>query len=221
MPAFPPTGKIGVKICGLTRPDQSQEVIAAGADALGFNFWPHSKRYLPLDQALAWLPGLPRGAAFVAVLVNPDAGLLEDLIHCGQFDTLQLHGDETPATVASLMASGAHVIKALQIRDESSLDTIGDYPCADILLDAYNPGLYGGAGEPFPWHLFELARKRFPEKTLILSGGLTPGNISQAVAQTHPAAVDTASGVESAPGIKDLEKVRAFIQGARCSDGAA
>lgn len=182
---------------------------------MGFNFWPHSKRYLPLEQALLWLPSLPRTAAFVAVLVNPDAPLVESLIHSGQFDTLQLHGDESPATVADLIARGIHVIKALQVRDESSLDSIGDYSCKDILLDAYNPGLYGGAGEPFPWHLFELARQRFPEKTFILSGGLTPENIAQAVTQTRPAAVDIASGVESAPGLKDLSKVRAFIQNTR------
>jgi len=215
MPTFPPPDKIGVKICGLTQRDPSEQVIAAGADALGFNFWPQSKRYLPLPQALSWLPSLPRTAAFVAVLVNPNATLLEDLIHSGQFDTLQLHGDEPPATVADLMARGIHVIKALQVRDASSLDSIGDYSCTDILLDAYNPGLYGGAGEPFPWHLFELARQRFPEKTFILSGGLTPENIAQAVTQTRPAAVDIASGVESAPGIKDLDKVRAFIHNAR------
>ena len=215
MPTFPPSGKIGVKICGLTQRDQSAQVIAAGADALGFNFWPHSKRYLPLEQALLWLPSLPRAAAFVAVLVNPDAALVEALIHSGQFDTLQLHGDESPTNVTDLMARGIHVIKALQVRDESSLDSISDYSCKDILLDAYNPGLYGGAGEPFPWHLFELARQRFPEKTFILSGGLTPENIAQAVTQTRPAAVDIASGVESAPGLKDLSKVRAFIHNTR------
>jgi phosphoribosylanthranilate isomerase len=215
MSIFPPPGKLGVKICGLTQHDQSEQVMAAGADALGFNFWPHSKRYLPLESARSWLTTLPRTAAFVAVVVNPDSTLLDDLIASSLFDTLQLHGDESPAEVAALMARGVHVIKALQVRDESSLDAIADYPCTDILLDAYNPNLYGGVGEPFPWHLFELAGQRFPAKNLILSGGLNPDNIAQAVRQTHPAAVDVASGVESSPGLKDLDKVRSFILNTR------
>lgn len=215
MPAFPPPGHLGVKICGLTRSDQSEAVIATGADALGFNFWPKSKRYLPLADARSWLPTLTPGPAIIAVVVNPDTALLDALVTSNCFHSIQLHGDESPQDVASLMDRGIHVIKALQVRDESSLNAIAGYPCTDILLDAYNPGLYGGAGEPFPWHLFELARRRFPEKRLILSGGLTPDNIAQAVSQTRPAAVDVASGVESAPGLKDLDKVRAFITHAR------
>lgn len=215
MPTFPPTGHLGIKICGLTQHAQSEAVIATGADALGFNFWPHSKRYLPLEDARSWLPTLTPGPALIAVAVNPDAPLLDALINSRLFHRIQLHGDESPQDVAALMARGVHVIKALQVRDESSLNAIADYPCADILLDAFNPGLYGGVGEPFPWHLFELARQRFPEKRLILSGGLTPENIALAVTQTRPAAIDVASGVESTPGLKDLDKVSAFITHAR------
>lgn len=215
MITFPKPGNLGIKICGLTQRTQSEQVIDSGADALGFNFWPHSKRYLPLDQARTWLPDLPHTVAFVAVVVNPAPPLLDELVDSHLFDTIQLHGDESPTAVAALMARSVHVIKALQVRDENSLDVIADYPCTDILLDAYNPGLYGGAGEPFPWHLFELARQRFPDKAFILSGGLNPENIATAVRQTQPTAVDVASGVESAPGIKDLDKVRTFIHNAR------
>jgi phosphoribosylanthranilate isomerase len=215
MPAFPPPDRLGIKICGLTSLDQTEAVIASGADAIGFNFWPHSKRYLSLDAARSWLPNLTAGPALIAVVVNPDAELLDALITSRLFHSIQLHGDESPQDVATLMARGVHIIKALQVRDESSLLAIADYPCPDILLDAFNPGLYGGVGEPFPWHLFELARQRFPQKRLILSGGLTPENIAQAVSQTRPAAIDVASGVESSPGIKDLDKVRAFITQAR------
>jgi phosphoribosylanthranilate isomerase len=215
MPAFPPPDRLGIKICGLTSLDQTEAVIASGADAIGFNFWPHSKRYLPLDAARSWLPNLTAGPALIAVVVNPDAELLDALITSRLFHSIQLHGDESPQDVATLMARGVHIIKALQVRDESSLLAIADYPCPDILLDAFNPGLYGGVGEPFPWHLFELARQRFPQKRLILSGGLTPENIAQAVSQTRPAAIDVASGVESSPGIKDLDKVRAIITQAR------
>jgi phosphoribosylanthranilate isomerase len=113
------------------------------------------------------------------------------------------------------MQRGQHVIKALQVRDAASLDQIASFPCADILLDAYNPGLYGGAGHTFPWELASEAMRRFSDKRIILSGGLTPQTVATAVTQTHPAAVDVASGVESSPGIKDLQLVAEFIRAAR------
>jgi phosphoribosylanthranilate isomerase len=216
MPSFPPAGRLGIKICGITTPDQAQAIIDLGADALGINFWPKSKRYLSLSQARVWLPRFHLSTHLVAVLVNPEPALLDDLLTSSPLvHTLQLHGDESPALVTGLMQRGIRVIKALQVRDATSLDAIADFPCTDILLDAYNPGLYGGAGEPFPWHLATLAKQRFPEKRLILSGGLTPENVAQAVQQTRPTAIDVASGVESGPGIKDLAKVKAFIQNAR------
>ena len=118
-------------------------------------------------------------------------------------------------TVAALRERGALVIKALQIRDRESLSQIGSFPCETILLDAYNPGLYGGTGETFPWELAVIAQDMFPEKRILLSGGLTPQNVRQAIEEAHPAAVDVASGVESAPGIKDLALVREFIEQAR------
>lgn len=217
LPDFPPAGRLGVKICGITLPEQAEAIAAAGADALGLNFWPKSKRYLPLEQALSWLPRLRGSANFVAVVVNPDPGLLEDLIASKLFHSIQLHGDEPPAVVAGLMERGVRVIKALQVSDAASLDAIAAYPCADILLDASNPGSYGGGGVPFPWHLAVLARQRFPEKRFILSGGLAPGSVAQAIAEARPAAVDVASGVESAPGVKDIAQVRAFIQNARAA----
>lgn len=216
MPPFPPSDHLGVKICGITLCDQATAIADLGADALGLNFWPKSKRYLPLETARDWAPALLDRVHLVAVLVNPEPSLLAELtagppvVH-----TLQLHGDEPPALVSELLDRGVRVIKALQVRDAASLDAIADYACTDILLDAYNPGLYGGGGEPFPWHLATLARERFPAKRILLSGGLTADNVAQAVAQTHPAAVDVASGVESAPGIKDLDQVAAFIRNAR------
>jgi len=212
---FPPNEGLGIKICGITCAEQAQAIIAAGADALGINLWPQSKRHLPLSEARVWLPEMRHDTTLVAVMVNPSAALLEEVTLCGLFHLLQLHGDEPPELVIALMEQGHTVIKALQVRDESSLDEITRYPCTDILLDAFNPGLYGGVGTPFPWHLATLAAERFPHKRLILSGGLTPENVAEAVQQTHPAAVDVASGVESAPGVKDLAKVRAFIQSAR------
>lgn len=213
---FPSPSHLGVKICGLTQEQQARDIIALGADALGLNFWPRSKRYLAPDLAATWLPALQGGpATLVAVLVNADRDLLDRLVREAWIDILQLHGDEPPAEVARLQGQGARVIKALQVRDRASLAQIRDYPCDTILLDAYNPGRYGGSGESFPWELAVIAQDLHPDKRFILSGGLTPDNVRQAVQQTHPAAVDVASGVESAPGIKDLDQVRRFIAEAR------
>lgn len=213
---FPDTLKPpAVKICGITQEKQAREIVSLGADALGINFWPKSKRYLSVDEAALWLPGLRGETTLVAVMVNPDRPLLDRLIQDFLVHILQLHGDESPAEVGRLLDSGASVIKALQVRDRDSLAQIGTFPCETILLDAYNPGLYGGAGETFPWELAVIAQEQFPEKKIILSGGLTPANVREAILQTHPAAVDVASGVESAPGVKDVAMVREFIEQSR------
>ncbi|TDU70627.1 phosphoribosylanthranilate isomerase [Prosthecobacter fusiformis] len=204
-----------IKICGITQEQQARDIISLGADALGINFWPKSKRYLPVEKASLWLPELRAETTLVAVLVNPDRPLLDLLIQESLVHILQLHGDESPTEVGQLLDAGAHVIKALQVRDRESLEQIGSFPCDTILLDAFNPGLYGGTGETFPWELAVIAQEQFPEKKIILSGGLTPANIREAILQTHPAGVDVASGVESAPGIKDLTMVQEFIEQAR------
>ncbi len=209
---FPDTQHSGpaVKICGITQEEQARQIIALGADAIGLNFWPKSKRYMPLENT-AWLPALKDQTTLVAVLVNADACTLDTLIDHQLVHILQLHGDETPDQVAALQDRGVTVIKALAVRDSESLASIGHYPCGTILLDAYNPNLYGGTGETFPWELALRAREMFPEKRFILSGGLTPANVYRAILETHPAAVDVASGVESTPGHKDLAMVREFI----------
>lgn len=215
---FPDTSQPpAVKICGITQEQQALDILALGADALGINFWPQSKRYLPVDQAALWLPKIHAKATLIAVMVNPERALLDQLLQDSLVHILQLHGDEPPHAVARLLDKGVPVIKALQVRDRSSLEQIGRFPCETILLDAYNPGLYGGAGETFPWELAVIAQEQFPEKKIILSGGLTPANVRAAVQQTRPTAVDVASGVESSPGIKDLEQVKQFIQQAHAA----
>lgn len=205
----------GVKICGITRADQAAEIVDAGADALGINLWPKSKRYIPLDEAAIWLPALRDQIVLVAVVVNPSADQLDAILESHLFHAIQLHGDETPADVAALMERDVVVIKALQVRSRESLAAVAAFPTPNILLDSYNPGLYGGAGESFPWELALEAREHYPDKRIILAGGLTPENVRRAVEQTHPFAVDVASGVETAPGFKDLALVRRFIEEAR------
>ncbi|WP_395717800.1 N-(5'-phosphoribosyl)anthranilate isomerase [Prosthecobacter sp.] len=212
---FPDPGRQSVKICGITHPEQAAEIFALGADAVGINLWPKSKRHMPLSVAEASLRDVSAKNALVAVLVNPDDVLLDAAITSGLFQALQLHGDETPHDVERLMNRGVNVIKALQVRDAASLPQIGEFPCAAILLDAYNPGTYGGGGHAFPWELAVRAQEIFPGKHILLSGGLNADNVRQAVQQTRPVAVDVASGVESAPGIKDLAQVARFIAEAR------
>lgn len=212
---FPDPERRSVKICGITQPQQAGVLFALGADAVGINLWPKSKRHMPLGVAVAGLQDVAAKNALVAVLVNPDTALLDAAVSCQLFQALQLHGDETPSEVESVMKRGVSVIKALQVRDEASLAQIGEYPCESILLDAYNPGTYGGGGHAFPWELAVRAQEMFPGKQFLLSGGLTPDNVRQAVEQTCPLAVDVASGVESLPGSKDLLLVARFIEEAR------
>jgi phosphoribosylanthranilate isomerase len=201
----------GIKICGIRSATQATEIIAAGADALGFNLWEKSKRYVSLPDLKSWLPDLRDDVFLVAVVVNPSVELLSEIVESKLFHAIQLHGDETPADVEQLMERNVEVIKALQVRDRTSLGQIADFPTANVLLDSYNPGLYGGAGESFPWELAVTARDLFPDKRIFLAGGLTPHNVRSAVNQVNPFAVDVASGVESTPGVKDIELVRHFI----------
>lgn len=215
---FPEPDRLSVKICGITQPEQARQIIGLGADALGINFWPRSKRYIDPARAAEWLPDFRDQTTLVAVTVNPDASLLEQIIRGGLVHIVQLHGDESPEMVARLIDQGVAIIKALQVRDRASLDQIADFPCQTILLDAYNPGLYGGGGETFPWELAALARDQFPDKRIILSGGLTADNVRHAIEETHPAAVDVASGVETSPGMKDLALVKRFIEAARAAE---
>ena len=214
-PPFPQPGATRAKICGITTREQALAIAEAGADAIGLNFWPRSKRYIAPAEAAPWAAEINQLTPVVAVLVNPSAALLDEVTALPGISMLQLHGDETPAEVARVMALGLPVIKALQVRDRESLSRIADYPCETILLDAYCPGLYGGEGKVFPWELFNEAKALHPQKRFILAGGLTPDNVAEAVAQVQPAAVDVASGVEHAPGVKDMALVRKFLAALR------
>lgn len=204
------------KICGVTDAAQAEAIAEAGADFIGINFWPDSKRYLAPEKAAEWVENLAREISMVGVLVNPDHSYLHEIASLNALFAFQLHGDESPELCARLMDHGHKVIKAFQVRDASTLDIIANYPVQDILLDAYHPGERGGTGETFPWELARQFLIRYPERRLWLSGGLTPENVSAAVHGVHPYAVDVASGVESGtPGIKDLAKVKEFIQQAK------
>jgi phosphoribosylanthranilate isomerase len=209
---------VAIKICGVTRRDQALAIAELGADFLGINFWPKSKRYLPLEEAVGWMREVPASVRLVGVFVNPDMEYVDEVASTGLLSHIQLHGDETPEDCAALAERGSHVMKAFQVRDEASLDAIAAYAVADVLLDAYHPQERGGIGEKFPWELAVSFKRRYPDRLLWLAGGLTPGNVGEAVRGVGPYAVDVASGVEgTTPGVKDMKKVEGFIRAARAA----
>lgn len=205
------------KICGITTPEDALGCIEAGAAALGFNFYPPSPRSIPAGDDLAWIKKLKADypdIALVAVVVNPDEALLGRLRSAGCFDAIQFHGDESPETCVAGAKGFSRWIKALRIRSEADLEPALAFKTPYLLLDAAVPGTYGGSGHAIDWDLAAGFVSSHPVKRVILAGGLKPDNVASAVAKVHPHAVDTASGVESAPGAKDPAKVRELITAA-------
>ena len=211
------TGRVFVKICGITRADEALAIVEAGADALGINFWPQSKRFIALDEATPWLRDLAGTVPRVAVTVNAADDELRAILESGVIDWIQLHGDETPDRVSSLTQKGMPVFKALGARDRAMLDAAAVYDSPTLLLDAYAPNEYGGSGETMDWTLGAAAVRQWRDRQIVLAGGLTSENVAEAVRQVRPAGVDVASGVEISPGRKDLEKVRAFLAAVRAA----
>ena len=215
-PVFPTNpGRVAVKICGIRTGEQAEAIIDAGADALGINFYPKSKRFIALGEALPWLQEIGDAVPRVAVTVNASDDELKSIADSGGIDWIQLHGDETPNRVESLIQQGLPVFRALGVKDDTMLESAAAYPGSTLLLDAYAPTEYGGSGETMDWTLGARAVEQWPNRQIVLAGGLVPDNVAAAVAQVRPAGVDVASGVESEPGMKDLGLVRAFIEAAR------
>jgi phosphoribosylanthranilate isomerase len=205
-------GQTGVKVCGLTREEDALAAVEAGVDALGFNFYAGSKRAVRLEEVAPWIARLPEDVGCVAVLVQPEEPLLRALQDSGLFHALQFHGGEAPDFCARW--GGEFYVKACPLPDEASAAAVGADPAPCVLLDAHAPGVYGGTGRVIDWSL--AARVvRAAGRPVVLSGGLNPENVSAAVAAVRPVAVDTASGVESAPGIKDADEMRAFVAAVR------
>ena len=201
-----------VKICGVTRPGDARACADAGADAIGLNFYPHSPRYVEIAQARAVRGALPPLVSAVAVFVDPQADEVRRVIDALRPDFLQFHGAEPAQFCASF---GVPYIKACRVRaGVDLLEFLRPYAsAAGWLFDAYVEG-YGGGGEAFDWTLMPAQL----ERPVILSGGLRPDNVGEAVRRVRPWAVDVSSGVESAKGIKDPERVRRFIHEVRRAD---
>lgn len=201
---------VRVKICGITRVEDALAAVEAGADALGFMFWEASPRSTTPEQVSKILRDLPPFVARVGVFVNPSADKVRSVIAETGIDTLQFHGEEAPEFCRQF---GLRVIKAFRVRDADSLKPLADFRSEAWLLDSFVDGKHGGTGKVFNWDLAAQAVKQGGR--VILAGGLTPENAADAVRRVRPYALDVSSGVESAPGKKDIAKIRAFIAAAK------
>ena len=206
-----------VKICGITRTEDARAAAAAGADALGLNFVAKSPRFLrSMEQARALLDSAqPFSGLAVGLFVNATASEILATARDVKLDVIQLHGEEPPELADELRRNlNAPLWKAYRIATQDDLDAVirQDWPCDALLLDARVEGAHGGTGRTFDWDLLT----GFPrKKPLVLAGGLKPANVAEAVERAHPDWVDTSSGVESAPGIKDAAMMQRFVDTAK------
>ena len=200
---------VHVKLCGITSVADAELCVAAGADAIGLNFYPRSPRFVSVDSARTIAASVKGRVLIVGVFVDASFETIAETIREVGLGCVQLHGDEPPELLARFLP---HAYKAIRVRDQRSIEDAQRYGGEHVLLDAFVPGEPGGTGRTFAWELAAgLARKR----RVTLAGGLVPGNVAAAIAAVRPYAVDVASGVERAPGIKDEALVRAFITAAK------
>lgn len=204
-----------IKICGLTTPEDARAALEWGADALGFNFVPGSKRFLRLEAGRDWIAALPGTVQKVAILANPSWEEAMATAAVPGINSLQLHGSETPEFCRRLMEAGIRFEKALPVSGPASLANVPDFFTDTVLLDSSIGGEFGGSGRSFPWEIARDFVRTNPQLRVVLAGGLTPDNVAKAVAVVRPFGVDVTSGVESAPGRKDYARLRAFIAAAR------
>jgi phosphoribosylanthranilate isomerase len=209
-----------VKICGLSTRETLEAALTAGADMVGFVFFPPSPRHLSLEAARDLAGVVKRRAIKVALTVDADDATLDGIIEALEPDILQLHGHETAARVAEIKQKfSREVMKVLPVEGATDLASLPSYAAvADrILFDARPPEgatRPGGLGAAFDWHVLQNLDLRVP---FMVSGGLHAGNVAQAVRVTRAGGVDVSSGVERTPGVKDVDMIRAFIRAARAS----
>lgn len=203
-----------VKICGVTSPQQALACAALGADWVGLNCWPGSKRYIPLETVAAITEALPEHITPVGVFVNASREEVEQTVLQGRLKWAQLHGDESSEFAQALSVPW---FRAFRAGPDFQPEAISAFGSAHFLLDAWHPEEYGGTGNQADRSVAVQAAR---QGKMLLAGGLTPENVGPAIQEIQPYGVDVASGVESAPGVKDLERVRRFIQAARNAAGS-
>jgi phosphoribosylanthranilate isomerase len=199
-----------VKICGITRPEDAEQAAAAGADLIGLNFWRGSKRFVDDKQARDISAAIPPGVLRVGVFVNAHPLVVTETVADLKLDRVQLHGDEIAGSWNWLPPE--QVIRVIRVRDDASLKEALSWQASLFLYDAYAEG-YGGSGKRAPWEVVAAGARR----PFLIAGGLNPANVAEAITAIRPDGVDVSSGVESAPGIKDVRKMRAFIKQARAA----
>ncbi len=192
-----------VKICGITRAEDAQAAVAAGAGAIGFVFWPKSPRFIDPHRARRIASMLPPFVTAVGVFVNQPPAYVRGVASLVRLGAVQLHGDETPAYAAALSTP---VIKALSLGDAGTFA----WPAQTrLLLDVHDPVTRGGTGRTIDW---TAAAGVAAARNILLAGGLTPDNVADAIARVRPFGIDVSSGVERAPGIKDHQRLRALFE---------
>jgi phosphoribosylanthranilate isomerase len=207
--------RVRVKICGITNEEDAQAAADLGADALGFNLFGGSGRYINIQSSAEWIAKLPAEISKIAVLVNPTLDDALAIANLPFIDALQLHGRESPAFCKVLAERGIQFVKALPVSDGDSLGATPSFYTDTVLLDSVAERGFGGTGKTFPWEAGRRFVESHPALKIVLAGGLHPQNVADAVQQVRPFAVDVASGVESSPGRKDRERLRALFAALR------
>jgi phosphoribosylanthranilate isomerase len=207
-----------IKFCGLTTAGDAELAVSAGAWAIGVIFWPGSPRRCEPDAAAEIAAAVKRRVEVVGVFVNATLDHVADTAESVGLTMLQLHGDEGPSYCSeAARRTGCRVIKAARVRSGADVQALTRFHTDYHLLDSYTKGVPGGTGETFAWEIARAHRGRTP---VILSGGLTPDNVADAIAAVRPFAVDVASGVELSPGHKDPAKLSAFADAAHAASAA-
>ncbi len=208
-----------IKFCGITNLDDAELAIAAHPWAIGLIFWPRSPRRCQLGDAVQIAAVVKRRVEVAGVFVNATLDHVAETADAVGLTMLQLHGDEGPVYCAeAARRTGCKVIKAVRMRSRADLQALSSFHTDYHLLDSYRAGVPGGTGETFAWEIARAHRGRVP---VILSGGLTPDNVAEAIAAVRPFAVDVASGTEASPGLKDPDKLRAFAAAVRSTEPVA
>ncbi|HEY6806344.1 MAG TPA: phosphoribosylanthranilate isomerase [Pyrinomonadaceae bacterium] len=198
-----------IKICGITNLEDALMAVEAGADALGFNFYRPSPRYVEPIVAREIIEQLPKSIMTVGVFVNEPE--LENIAKAAKVEALQLHGDETPEHCASLKSW--YVIKVLAVNDNFDVNLVNKFDVNAVMLDTAHKSLRGGTGKVFDWSIAGQVNESGVR--MFLAGGLSPENVVAAIQTVRPYAVDACSGIESAPGKKDPQRLRAFVSAVR------
>jgi len=203
---------VQIKICGMRRAEEIEAAVEAGADLLGFNFWPETARYIPPEEAVPLVRSVPSHVCTVGVFVDETPERVREIAAMTGISALQFHGSESPEYLERL--GSPQMIKAFKVTEEFSPEALQSYGVAyAFLLDGYVAGgLPGGTGKVFDW---SHARRAGEFGKVIVAGGLNEGNVATAIRQTHPWGVDVCSGVEIRPGEKDPKLIRDFILAAR------